>query len=78
MIPIMKKKDEVEDEDDSYKGEDDPNDGKSIGSFVCDGPEIDGNVRHVHVVMSYNPQEERMGINFTGLSSHLAFFMTLP
>jgi hypothetical protein len=67
-----------EDEDDSYKGEDDPDDGKSIGSFVCNGSEIDGNVHHVHVVMNHNPQEESMGINFTSLSSHLAFFYDPP
>ncbi len=64
--PDNENKDEEEDEDDSYKGEDDPVDGKSIGSFVCDGPEIDGNVCRVHVVMNHNPQEESMGINFTG------------
>jgi hypothetical protein len=29
-------------------------------------------------VMNNNPQEEMMGTNFTGLTSHLAFFMTLP
>jgi hypothetical protein len=72
-------KDEEEDEDNSYKGENDPNHGKSIGSLFCAGPEIDGNVHHVHVVMNHNPQEESMGIKITGFfSPHLAFFMTLP
>jgi hypothetical protein len=71
-------KDIEEDEDDSYKGEYDLDDRKSIGSFVCDCPENNENVPNVHVVMNHNPQEESMAINFTGLSSHLAFFMTLP
>ncbi len=56
------------------------NDGKSIGSFVCEGPVIVDNVggnHHVHVVMNHNPQEEMMATNFTGLTSHLAFFMFL-
>ncbi len=35
-------------------------------------------IRHVHVVMKYNPQEERMGTNYTGLLSHLAFFYDPP
>ena len=67
--------------DESYKGEAKSNDGKSIGSFVCEGPEIVTNVggnRHVHVVMNHNRQEEMMATNFTGLTSHLAFFYDPP
>ncbi len=47
---------------------------------VCEGPEIItkmGGNHHVHVVMNHNRQEEMMVTNFTGLTSHLAFFMTL-
>jgi hypothetical protein len=72
---------EQEEEDESYKGEAESNYGKSIGSFVCEGQEIVDNVggiHHVHIVMNHNPQEEMMGTNFNGLTSHLAFFMTLP
>jgi hypothetical protein len=57
------------------------NDGKSIGSFICEGSEIDGcvsGVHYVHVVMNHNPHEERMGMNFTGWSSHLPFFYDPP
>ncbi len=67
-----------EDEGDSYQGEYDHNDRKLIGSFVCNGPEINGNVHRVHVVMNHNPQEESMAINFPGLLSNIAFFVTLP
>jgi hypothetical protein len=52
-----------------------------VGSFVCEGPEIIDNVGgicHVHVVMNHNSQEEMMGTNCTGLSSHLAFFYDPP
>jgi hypothetical protein len=55
--------------DESYKGEAESNDEKSIGSFVCEGPEIVDNVgciHQVHVVMNHNPQEEMKGTNFTG------------
>jgi hypothetical protein len=55
--------------------------GNPLSLFVCEGPEIVGNVhgiRHVHIVMNHNPQEERMGINFTGLLSHLASFYDPP
>jgi hypothetical protein len=79
-IPINEKEDK-EEEDESYKGAAESNDGKSIGSFVCEGPEIVDNVRgigHVHVVMNHNRQGEMMGTNFTGLSSHLAFFYDPP
>jgi hypothetical protein len=72
---------EEDEEDESYKGEVKSNDGKSIGSFVCEGQEIVDNVGgipHVHVVMNHNPQEEMMGTNFTGLTSHLAFFYDPP
>jgi hypothetical protein len=71
-------KDEEEDKDDSYIEEDDLDDGKSIGSFVCDRPENNVNVHHVHVVMNHNPQVESVAINFTGLLSHLAFFNDPP
>ncbi len=71
-------KDKEEDEDDSYNREDEIDNGKSIGSFVSDGPKNNQVVPHLHVVMNHNPQEESMTIIFTGLSSHLAFFMTLP
>ena len=50
-------------------------------SFDCEGPEIVDNVGgipHVHVVMNHNPQEERVGTNFTGLLSHCAFFNDPP
>ncbi len=59
--PDDENKVEEEDEDDSYKGEDDPDDGKLIGSFVCDSTENDGNVHYVHVVMIHNPQERAWG-----------------
>ena len=55
--------------------------GNQLGLLFVRVTEIVGNVwgtRHVHVVMNDNPQEERMGTNFTGLLSHFAFFMTLP
>jgi hypothetical protein len=71
-----KEEEEEDEEDESYKGEAESNDGKSIGSFVCDGPEIATNVGdncHIHVVMNHNHQEEMMATNFTGLTSHLAF-----
>jgi hypothetical protein len=70
--------DEEEDEDDSCKGEDDLDEGKSIGSFNWDSPENNENVPHVHVVMNHNPQKDSMAINFTGLLSHLALFIALP
>ncbi len=57
------------------------NDGKSIGSFVCEGPEIVDNVGgncHIHVVMNHNPQEEMIVTTFTGLTSHLAFIYDPP
>jgi hypothetical protein len=66
--------DEEEDEDDSYKGEDDLDDGKSTASFICDGPDNNENVHHVHVVMNHNPQEESMAINVTSLSTTLPFY----
>ncbi len=72
---------EEEEEDESYKGGAKSNECKSIGSFVCEGPEIDDNVcgiHHVHVVMNHNPQEEMMGTNFAGLYSHLSFFYDPP
>jgi hypothetical protein len=71
-------KDEEEDEDDSYKGEDNLDDRKSIGPFICNGSENNENVRHMHVVMNHNPQEESMAINFTNLLSTLAFFNDTP
>jgi hypothetical protein len=55
--------------------------GNPLGLLFCEGPGIVGNVRgirHVHVVMNHNPQEKRMGTNFTGLLSHLAFFYDPP
>jgi hypothetical protein len=79
-IPKNDDKEEEEDEEDEcYKGEAKSNDGKSIGSFVCEGPEFTttvGGNRHVHVVMNNNFQEEMMATIFTGLTSYLAFFMT--
>jgi hypothetical protein len=71
-------KDEEEDEDASYDGGDDLNDGESIWSFVCNGPENNENAPHVHVVMNHNPQQESLAINFTGLLSHHAFFYDPP
>ncbi len=71
---------EEDEEDESYKGEAISNDGKSIGSFVCEGPKIATNVggnHHVHIGMNHNRQEEMMATNFTGLTSHLAFFVNL-
>ena len=78
---FQKWKKDKDEEDESYKGEAESNDGKSIGSFVCEGPEVVDNVggiRHVHIVMNHNPQEEMTETNFTGLTSHLAFFYDLP
>ncbi len=49
-------KDEEEDEDDNYNGEDEIDDGKSIGLFVCNGPKNNEDVPHVCVVMNHNPQ----------------------
>ncbi len=76
----MKKEEEEDEEDESYKEEAESNDGKSIGSFVCEGPVIVDNVggnHHIHIVTNHNPQEGMMATNFTGLTRPLAFFMTL-
>ncbi len=76
-----KEKKEEDEKDESYKGEAKSNDGKSIGSFVCVGPEIVTNVGgnpHVHAVMNHNRQEEMMATPFTGLTSNLAFFYDPP
>jgi hypothetical protein len=76
-----KEEEEEDEEDESYKGEANSNGRKSIGSFVCEGQEIVTNVGgncHIHVVMNHNRQEEMMATNFTGLTSHLAFFYDPP
>jgi hypothetical protein len=52
--------------------------GNQLGHLFVTVLKIMKNVPHVHVVMNHNPQEESMAINFTGLLSHLAFFILSP